>query len=415
MIRRLFDHLQAAHSDHFFNTNYVTPIRLELLVKILGRLIKPPLPLQREKKNASADHALSTSQKIDTIESEITAEFSNATLLQSPTKSTIDSAPSLTHAIDEATLLFANGQSDHAKALLLQAIQSKDAEYNGTKQDHQLAWWMLFDLALAENQPEFFDHLALTYAKQFETSPPQWQPLACDNEAAHAQSEIPLLNFRGKFSQHSLSALQQLQLLGLRHHNFQIEFSAITDIDIPGCAAVLSVLEIWQQACCNISIRDGQAVVNRIRQFVQPGRRDDNDAAWRLMIELLRLMNAQEDYENACLEYCMTYEVSPPASPQPLTKSLAQTPVFAMPEVVSLPIDKLLLRTTAYAHQAAVLILDCRDLRKIEFSAVTPWLAGLKQLAQGKAVECRHTSFLVGRLMQLMGGTSWLHITHRKP
>jgi hypothetical protein len=85
-----------------------------------------------------------------------------------------------------------------------------------------------------------------------------------------------------------------------------------------------------------------------------------------------------------------------------------------MPKVVSLPIDKLLLRTTAYAHQAAVLILDCRDLQKIEFSAVTPWLTGLKQLAQGKAVECRHTSFLVGRLMQLMGGTSWLNITHRK-
>ncbi len=86
-----------------------------------------------------------------------------------------------------------------------------------------------------------------------------------------------------------------------------------------------------------------------------------------------------------------------------------------MPENVSLPIDKLLMRTSEYAQQVAVVVLDCRHLRKIKFSAVTPWLTGLKQLAQGKAVECRYMSFIVGRLVQLMGATSWLHITHRKP
>jgi hypothetical protein len=383
-------------------------------VKILGRFIKPTLQSVRDKKNASIDQARATSQKIDTIESEITAEFGNVTLLQSHSENKIDSISTLTHAIDEAALLFANGQSHDAKDLLLLATQSNGTKLNGTKQDQELAWWMLFDLALAENQPEFFDHLALTYAKQFETSPPQWQPLVHDDQLTLALPELPLLNFRGKFSQASLPALQQLQQLGLRHHDFQIEFSAITDVDIPGCAAVLGVLEVWQKASCGISIRDGEAVVNRVRQLLLPGRRDDDDSAWRLVIELLRLMHAHEAYENACVEYCMTYEVSPPVSPQPLTKTSTQTPVFTMPKVVSLPIDKLLLRTTAYAHQAAVLILDCRDLQKIEFSAVTPWLTGLKQLAQGKAVECRHTSFLVGRLMQLMGGTSWLNITHRK-
>lgn len=384
-------------------------------MKILGRFIKPTLQSVREKKNASTDQARVTSQKIDTIESEITAEFGTVTILQNHSENKIDSISTLNHAIDEAALLFANGQSHNAQEILLLATQANSTKLNGTKQDQQLAWWMLFDLALAENQPEFFDHLALNYAKQFETSPPQWQPLVHDDELTLAQPELPLLNFRGKFSQASLPALQQLQQLGLRHHDFQIEFSAITDADVPGCAAVLGVLEVWQKASCGISIRDGEAVVNQIRQLLQPGRRDDDDSAWRLLIELLRLMHAHEAYENACVEYCMTYEVSPPASPPAPTKSPVQTPVFTMPKVVSLPIDKLLQRTNEYAHTAAVLILDCRHLRKIEFGAVTPWLTGVKQLAEGKAVECRHTSFLVSRLMQLMGGTRWLHITHRKP
>ena len=182
-----------------------------------------------------------------------------------------------------------------------------------------------------------------------------------------------------------------------------------------GCSAILNVLDTWQKASCDISVRDGGTIISRVRQFTQAGRRDSNDAAWRLLIELLRLMNAQEAYENACLEYCMTYEVSPPASPPAPTKSPEQIPVFAMPQNISLPIDKLLMRTSEYAQQASVVVLDCRHLRKIEFSAVTPWLTGLKQLAQSKAVECRHMSFLVGRLIQLMGATSWLHITHRKP
>jgi anti-anti-sigma regulatory factor len=379
-------------------------------VKILGRFIKPTTQSASQKKIITADHARSTSQKIDTIESEITAEFGNATLLQDSKEHSRNSISNLSHALDEATFLFANGQSNDAKTHLLAATQ-----INGSEQDNKLAWWMLFDLAIIENQPDFFDQLALSYAKQFETSPPQWQPLIHENEHIPSQTELPILNFRGKLSEASLPAVRQLELLGLQHHHFQVEFSAITEMDMFGCSAILNVLDTWQKASCDISVRDGGTIISRVRQFTQAGRRDSNDAAWRLLIELLRLMNAQEAYENACLEYCMTYEVSPPASPPAPTKSPEQIPVFAMPQNISLPIDKLLMRTSEYAQQASVVVLDCRHLRKIEFSAVTPWLTGLKQLAQSKAVECRQMSFLVGRLIQLMGATSWLHITHRKP
>jgi hypothetical protein len=107
--------------------------------------------------------------------------------------------------------------------------------------------------------------------------------------------------------------------------------------------------------------------------------------------------------------------MSPPASPQPQTKAAQQTPVFMLPTLISLPIDKLLAQTSEYAQQSPKLFLDGRHLRRIEFSAATPWLTGLQQLAQGKVVECRDTSFLVGRLLQLVGGASRLHIIYRKP
>ena len=382
-------------------------------MKIFGLFTKTATPDSRQSKNTSADEARETSQKIDSIESEIIAEFGTPTLLQPHHESAVEGAPSLTplsHMMDEAALLFANGQSNEAKALLLQATCTA-----GSSDDHQLAWWMLFDLALAENHADFFDHLALTYAKKFETSPPQWQATTHDSDHAQSQPELPVLSFRGKLTEASLAALEQLQQIGLRHRHFVMEFAAITDMTIPGCAAFLGLLEHWQKAYCEISIRGGDAVVSRIRECIQPGRRDTDDAAWRLLIELLRLMNADEAYEAACVDYSVTYEVSPPASPPPQIKLTQQTPAFALPKLILLPIDKLLTQTSEYAQQSPRLLLDCRYLRRIEFSAATPWLTGLQQLAQGKVVECRNTSFLVGRLLQLVGGANRLHIIYRKP
>ena len=390
-----------------------SPISQFHLVKIFGLFTKTATPDSRQSKNTPADEARETSQKIDSIESEIVAEFGAPTLLQPHHESIIEGAPALTplsHVMDEAAVLFANGQSNEAKALLLQATR-----VDGGSKDHQLAWWMLFDLALAENQSDFFDHLALTYAKKFETSPPQWQTSTQDSDQDQSQPELPVLSFRGKLTEASQAALEQLQQIGLRHHHFVMEFAAITDITIPGCAGFLDVLEHWQKASCDISIRGGDAVVSRIRECIQPGRRDSDDAAWRLLIELLRLMNADEAYEAACVDYSVTYEMSPPASPQPQTKAAQQTPVFMLPTLISLPIDKLLAQTSEYAQQSPKLFLDGRHLRRIEFSAATPWLTGLQQLAQGKVVECRDTSFLVGRLLQLVGGASRLHIIYRKP
>ena len=379
-------------------------------MKIFGRFTKTAAQESSQRKNTPSTEARETSQKIDSIESEIIAEFGHPTQLQSGDAHHASRELSLTQACDEAAIVFAHGQSEDAKALLLQTIHD-----DNHSRDYQHAWWMLFDLALAENQPEFFDHLALAYAKHFETSPPQWQSLLQKFESTTIPAELPVINFRGKLTETCQPALQQVEQLGLRHHHFRLEFAAITDVDIPGCSIFLNVLNHWHTAGCVISIRNGEVVTSRIRQCIQIGRQDSDDSAWRLMIELLRLMHADEAYETACVDYSLTYEVSPPASPLVPIKAAQPALVFSMPAVVSLPIDKLLLQLSEYAQQASILVLDCSHLRRVDFSAVTPWLTALHQLSKGKVVECRHTSFLVGRLLHLIGDTSRLHIIYRKP
>ena len=105
-------------------------------MKIFGLFTKTVTPDSRQSKNTPADEARETSQKIDSIESEIVAEFGAPTLLQPHHQSAVESESSptsLSHVMDEAALLFANDQSNEAKALLLQAART-----NGKTKDHQL-------------------------------------------------------------------------------------------------------------------------------------------------------------------------------------------------------------------------------------------------------------------------------------
>ena len=152
-----------------------------------------------------------------------------------------------------------------------------------------------------------------------------------------------------------------------------------------------------------------------LRPLIQARRRDDNDAGWRLAIEWMRLLNRSEDYEALCMDYCLTYEVSPPAAPPQQTALASSVWSFTMPENISLPIDRLLLEIEEYASQTRSLMLDCRPLTRVEFSAALPWLNGMLRIAAGKTVECRDTSFLVSRLLHLVGSTGQLNIINRKP
>lgn len=367
------------------------------------RHVRNPRPLA----NPGHQDTRATSEKIDAIESELSAEYGNTPWLPADTESPAgEPLPTLSACLDEAALLFTNDKAEAARDLLLRARACV-----GDEHERKQVWWMLFELALDQHQPAFFDKLALDYANTFETSPPQWQasfaPVAPD-------VSMPVVNFRGKLCSSSQPALEQLQQTGSRHREFYLEFGAIPDIDLEGCALLLNILTHWQQHGCHLHIASGDLLVEAIRPLIQAGRADGNDAGWRLLIELMRLMNRHEDYQQLCIDYSITYEVSPPATAQ-RSDQAALAPAFMLPHCIALPIDNLLQQMEQYARQCKTLILDGRHLSRVELSAAAPWLNGLQRVAAGKPVECRNIGFLVARLLKLVGGDSRLNLIHRKP
>ncbi len=358
----------------------------------------------------------------------------------------------LSQHIDEAALLFATGQPDAAISLLQSAVAQPTPS---APELEQRAWWMLLELQQAMNRPTEFDRIALAYAQRFEASPPQWRATArsastssppaisatsastaaTTTAAGMAGTSTGTLMLRGM-----LDASTQSQLSGWRQRHpdateLMLDLSRATAIDLAGCNALLSMLAQCQQQCMRVRLYHGDLMLRLLRELIQAGRRDADDAGWRLLIELLRLTGDTERYEDACLAYSLTYEVSPPSALAPaiggnadggaLTMALparelpyAAPAAFILPASIAMPIDSLLaaLRSHLQRHATATaLVLDASRLLHIEFHAASPLQRALAQLAAGKTVEWRGVSFLVSTLLQLTSDSAMPGIINRKP
>lgn len=392
------------------------------ILQLFGRNAKRPI---HHGKDNIADilqpspEARNTTLKIDAIESAMSAEFSASQ--GTPHSNTTEF--SLSQSVEEAAVLFASGQPDAALNLLTDASNMAAAATTtatSTAQE-QLAWWMQFDLCQICEQKSRFEQLAIAYAKRFETSPPQWSGMMPNINKPDRAESIAALNFSGKLCANSQPLLERLRKLGEPHARVCLEIGAISEIDSDGCAQLLHILQDWQNRQCQVTLKAAQGLADKIQTLIQVGRRDDSDAPWLLLIELLRLMNDPAAHEEMCVAYCITFEVSPPAFNPPMN-SAQSAPVkdgtntatpFKLPALIDAPVDSLLQSIAQATSEDSAIVLDCNQLACVHFTAAAPLIAGLLRLADGKPVELQNTNFLVTVLLKLVGCKN-LQISTRK-
>jgi ABC-type transporter Mla MlaB component len=132
-------------------------------------------------------------------------------------------------------------------------------------------------------------------------------------------------------------------------------------------------------------------------------------APWLLLLELLLLTNREKDFEEAAMDYCVTYEVSPPSFEAPRHVSTAAPAPshgdrFMLPAMITTPEPALLAAIDAYAAERDTLVLDCSRLARIDYVSAGSLLARLAgQAATGRTVELRELNHLVAALLRLLG------------
>lgn len=336
------------------------------------------------------------------------------------------SASEAAPAIEEAAILFANGQTELVEPILLHAI-----EEDALGSTPLTVWGMLFDLYQITGQQASFENLSIRYANKFEMSPPGWIAQGAPQEkpvaAAVARgNSIPGVSFAGTLDSSCIKQLERIKNMAENSNVLRLEFVRVTEIDPVGCGLLLSVMKKLQKSGHKLILVGAAELVDKIRAILQVGRRDETEAPWLLMLEFLRLLNRESDFEETSIDYCVTFEVSPPAFESPKDKVVTDTEEslppeedsadhFMMPSVIEMPTSTLLQNITAHAHAHNPVVLDCSNLQRMDFNAAGQLFGGLTPLlGSGKTVELLHPNHFIIALCNVMGFKDTVHIIPRK-
>lgn len=324
--------------------------------------------------------------------------------------------------IDETAILFANGQIDEAEANLRAAIEADDLGHA-----RQMAWLMLFELVNQRGDRAAFDRLTMEYALRFENSAPAWvdyvaagaPQLGASAQAAPAGAAVVRLPI--VVDANVVKPLEQLKQLAASHPTLVLDASGVRSIDLVGAELLLRVFNAFKRASHELIVQGAEQLINPLRAAIEPGRRDASDAGWMLLLEVFRLLGRQDDFDETGIQYCITFEVSPPswepAPPNMKTRAAAPAAVAAAAAAGDDPLawrgvieaegEPFFGRLAALARVHKQLAVDCGQLRRMAFSAASALLTLVMKLQQaGATVEFRNVNVMVGALFQLLGITA---------
>lgn len=353
---------------------------------------------------------------------------------------TVDiNASPLPGVLEEAAILYANGQSEAAGAALQQALA--EADLGGYQ---QLGWLMLLDLHQLTGDKAAFESLALDYAARFESSPPAWtEP---DGAAAAARAGGGSILALPNQLDEAVSARIDVIERGMeRRRETILDCASLQFVDSAGAARLMSLFTRagrLPESQHRLVVRSPRKLFDVARAAIEPGRRDDSDACWMLSLYALRLLDEEQAFEDLGIEFCVTYEVSPP-SWEPLPPGIravgAQPGAAGQGAATAADADRLLasppaepnafvlagevtgraaseLRALkAFATGRSDVVVDCRNLRRLEFLAVGELLNEVINLrSAGKQVLFAEPNRLVFALMQVMGLQELAEIRKRR-
>ncbi|MDO4905396.1 MAG: STAS domain-containing protein [Lautropia sp.] len=321
--------------------------------------------------------------------------------------------------LEEVSVLFANGQTSEATLLLRNTIHQDQLG------DHtRLAWKMLLELYQAGGLRQEFDNLAIEYASSFELSPPTWVDelvhAVTDNGPAATSSTVL---FPAMVDAQVVKQTEQMTRAIQRKRLLRIDFSRVTGIDMIGADLLMRALRDFLKGKHELTLIGVEALEKALHSMTESGRRDPDEHCWALRLTALRMLGRQQDFEDLAIDYCVTYEVSPP-SWEPLPDSIkvvlqdsgnTQVAVdeepaeyvgetFVLSGVLTGRGETMFKQLRAWAEPRAELVLDCRQLVRIDFACASELLNEVVALhSAGKAVTIRKPSYLVAYLMIVMG------------
>ena len=253
-------------------------------------------------------------------------------------------------SIEEAAICFARGDDAGSETVLLQTILP-----GSLGADHEDCWHALFDLYRATGDVEKFERVRLRYVQRFGRLGPSWVSLRLLAREALLVSARPraaapaALSSPGDDGWTCSAHLtreglgEMMRVLGAAGPAWVLDWRGLTSIDATAVVPLKTLFVHWSSTAVQLRFSGGATLLAVLATATPTGNRATAVVWWELRMSVLRAMHDPDNFEFVALNYCLTYEVSPPPWEDPhcnfmsleSSSSEAGTDVAGLPRVPS--------------------------------------------------------------------------------
>ncbi|MDF2463791.1 MAG: hypothetical protein K0Q43_2026 [Ramlibacter sp.] len=217
--------------------------------------------------------------------------------------------------LEEASIRFANGDDAGAEAGLMEMLNPQ-----GTRIDHDETWLTLFDLYRATGQQDRFETAAIDFAGRFGRSAPQWFSIPEAVSRMHAQPAAaavnavqPPANWTCPATMGTQTVAAMTVALGKATPPWRLSWVKLNTIDEAAVESLNRLFTQWTSQPVQLRFIGADKLEKVLIDATPAGDNSVNPAWWKLRMEVLRVMHRPDEFELVALDYCVTYEVSPPS------------------------------------------------------------------------------------------------------
>jgi hypothetical protein len=216
-------------------------------------------------------------------------------------------------ALDEAVIAFAGGDFAGCEKALQALVGPR-----GDRRDHDETWLVLFDLYRAIGQQIKFETVTMEYVERFHRSAPQWFSLPRQLAEATKKPESGKAMSGGigwvcpaHLDGDSVSRLDALSMQ--LPSPWVMDWTALASVDVEGASRLLKLFVAWAGQPLSLSWIAGDKLFSVLSDIAPTGVRDADPVYWMLRLEALRLAHRPDQFDEVAIDYCVTFEVSPPS------------------------------------------------------------------------------------------------------
>jgi anti-anti-sigma regulatory factor len=225
--------------------------------------------------------------------------------------------PGLCAVLENAALLYANGQAPPAREVLELGIISDDDTKNSP-----LAWLALFDLLQRANDRAAFDQLALRYVVAFERSAPAWEDRGGHAPPGARPAAGGYVGLTGKLTAGHAQQIAGMLASSLKQPQMRLDLGSITGADDAGAKLLANALAQLRKRHYPLALQHPEKIRRALEQSAMQGR-GAAEGYWVLLLELLQWQHDFKVFEDRAIEFAVAFEVSPPSWEPPPDAALA--------------------------------------------------------------------------------------------